>query len=186
MRLGNFIGEYLIYSRSHCLYLKKFLAYVKIKQDIETGLLYQNKEVLERARNMSLDYNFVTELTSLVVRIDDGARNSQKKIFKTGGSGNGTQGMSTPIETYLNLSSLIWPEKNTTYCGPCNITVYSRELYMGDGLTFCTSVPELSFWEFEEKLESVKVEGTCGWRIFTGEILSLSVSLIVYKVDMFR
>ena len=75
-----------ISSRSHCLYIKKFLAYVKIKQDIQNGRLYQSNVLKERAKNMALDYNFVTDLTSLVVRIDDGARNSQKNIFRSGGS----------------------------------------------------------------------------------------------------
>ena len=140
--------------------------------------MHQNDVLKERARNMALDYNFVTELTSLVVRIDDGARNSQKKIFRSGGSGDGTtQGMSTPIDTTFNVSSLIKPEENSKPCGPCNITLYSEELYAGDGLSFCTSVPELDVWDFEEKLESVKVEGTCHWKIFSGETLSLTLSL---------
>ena len=155
---------------------------MKIKQDIKRGTMHQNDVLKERARDMALDYNFVTELTSLVVRIDDGARNSQKKIFRSGGSGDGSsQGMSTPIDTTFNVSSLIKPEENTTFCGPCNITLYSDDFYQGESLTFRASVPDLSVpdlsvWDFEEKLVSVKVEGTCDWEIFTGETLSLTLS----------
>ena len=138
--------------------------------------MYQNDVLKERAKNMALDYNFVTDLTSLVVRIDDGARNSQKNIFKTGGSSNGSDpGMNSPIETNLNLSSLIQSEENSEECGPCKITLYSEDNYQGEGQTICFSVPDLSVWEFEEKLESVEVEGTCDWRIFKGETLSHSL-----------
>ena len=140
--------------------------------------MYQNDVLKERAKNMALDYNFVTDLTSLVVRIDDGSRNSKKKIFRSGGSGDGSsQGMSTPIDTTFNVSSLIKPEENSKPCGPCNITLYSAEHYDGDDLNLCTSVPDLSLWDFEEKLESLKVEGACDWEIFSGETLSLSHSL---------
>ena len=49
--------------------MKKFYAFLKIKQDIARGKLCQNATVLERAKNMSLANNFVTDLTSLVVVI---------------------------------------------------------------------------------------------------------------------
>ena len=42
--------------------------------------------------------------------------------------------------------------------------------------TFSSSVPDLSVWEFEDKLVSLKVLGTCDWEIFTGETLSLTLS----------
>ena len=175
------LSQYLIYSRSHCLYIRKFLAYLKIKQDIKSGTMHQNDVLKERARNMALDYNFVTELTSLVVRIDDGSRNSQKKVFRFGRAGDGSTpgpGMSTPIDTTFNVSSLIWPEeKNSTASSSCNITFYSADHHQGDGLTFSYSVPDLSVWDFEEKLESLKVEGPCDWKIFTGDTHSLSQSV---------
>ena len=152
---------------------------MKIKQDIENGRMYNIMVVLERARNMSLANNFVTDLTSLVVVINDGARNSDLNTFRIGGSDDGrTPGMSTPIDTTFNVSSLIWPEeKNSTASSSCNITFYSADHHQGDGLTFSYSVPDLSVWDFEEKLESLKVEGPCDWKIFTGEIVSLSLSL---------
>ena len=42
-------------------------------------------------------------------------------------------------------------------------------------LTFSSSMPDLSVWDFEEKLASVKVEGTCQWKIFTGGTLTLTL-----------
>ena len=158
--------------------MKKFFAYLRIKQDIKGGRLHQNDVVLERAKNMSLANNFVTDLTSLVVVIDDGARNSNGNAFRSGGSGDGrTGGMSTPIDGF-NVSSLIKPEeKNSTASGPCNITFYSEDHHQGESLTFSASVPDLSVWDFEEKLESLKVEGPCDWKIFTGDTHTLSLSL---------
>ena len=141
--------------------------------------MYGNEVVLEIARNMSLANNFVTDLTSLVVVVNDGARNSNLNTFRIGGSDDGrTPGMSTPIDTTFNVSSLIWPEeKNSTASSPpCNITFYSEDHHQGESLTFSFSVPDLSVWDFEEKLESLKVEGPCDWEIFTGDSLSLSLS----------
>ena len=84
--------------------------------------------------------------------------------------------MCVPIENF-NMSSLISPEENSPASGPCNITLYSEELWLGASVTFHESVPNLSIWDFEDKLESVKVEGSCKWEVYTGETLSLSVCL---------
>ena len=149
--------------------MKRFFAFLKIKQDIKRGNMHQNQVLLEKAKNMSLANNFVTDLTSLVVVIDDGSRNSNQNAFRSGGSGTGCTGMCTPIDDGLDISSLISPEENSAVISSCNITLYSDEFYQGESLTFSSSVPDLSVWDFEEKLVSVKVEGTCQWKIFTGE-----------------
>ena len=135
--------------------------------------------VLERAKSLALANNFVTDLTSLVVVIPSEARNSNTSpaTFRSGGSGSECTGMCVPVNTY-NMSSLISPEKNPAASGPCNITLYSEELLLGESVTFSSSVPDLALWDFQEKLESVKVEGACNWKIFTGKkSLSLSLSL---------
>ena len=49
--------------------MKKFYAFLKIKQDIARGKLCQNATVQERAKTMSLANGFATDLTSLVVDI---------------------------------------------------------------------------------------------------------------------
>ena len=54
--------------------MKKFFTFVKVKQDIDRGLQRQNDVLLERAKNMSLANNFVTDLTSLVVVIEPDPR----------------------------------------------------------------------------------------------------------------
>ena len=138
--------------------------------------MVQNELVLERAKNMSLANNFVTDLTSLVVVIDDG--DSMQNTFRSGGLGDGkTTGMATPID----IIDTIFLEEKSAVSGPCNITLYSEEYHLGESLTFSVSVPDLSIWDFEEELTSVKVVGTCGWKIFTGNFLSFfkSLSLIV-------
>ena len=137
--------------------MKKFFAHLKIKQDIKRGKLCQNALVLERAKKMSLAAKFATELTSLVVETDGGSFRSG--VSADGGSSNGPAGMCSPTS----------PGENSGDSGPCNISLYSKESYRGDSLTFSSSMPDLSVWDFEEKLASVKVEGTCQWKIFTGE-----------------
>ena len=167
--------------------MKKFFAYLKIKQDIKRGKLCQNAMVLERAKRMSLANNFTNDLTSLVAEINgtsfrsgmsgkflDGE--SRSTVSPMGDPGavmastispspfNGPAGMCTPIS----------PE-NSGDSGPCKIILYSKESYKGDSLTFSSSMPDLSVWDFEEKLASVKVEGTCQWKIFTGGTITLTL-----------
>ena len=124
---------------------------MKIKQNIMSGRLHQNEVIVERAKNLSLANNFVTDLTSFVNVIDDGARNS------------------TPIIDTYNMSSLISAEENSGDSGPCKITLCSDEFYEGESVTFSSSVTDLSVWDFQEKLISVRVEGTCHWEIFRGD-----------------
>ena len=90
--------------------------------------------------------------------------------------------MCVPIDSF-NMSSLISPGENSPASGPCNITLYSEDLLLGESVTFHESVPDLSIWDFQEKLESVKVEGSCNWEVYTGETLSLSALSIVLMID---
>ena len=143
--------------------MKKFFAHLKIKQDIKRGKLCQNALVLERAKKMSLANNFATELTSLVLKIE--GESFRSGVSGDGGSSNGPAGMCSPTS----------PGENSGDSGPCNISLYSKESYKGDSLTFSSSMPDLSVWDFEEKLASVKVEGTCQWKIFTGGTLTLTL-----------
>ena len=179
--------------------MKKFFSYLKIKQDIKRGKLCQNAMVLERAKRMSLANNFTTDLTSLVAEINgesfrsrlsgdgkflDGERVMASTVSPFNGPGavmaptvspiwpavkastvspiNGPAGMCTPIS----------PE-NSGDSSPCKIILYSKDSYKGDSLTLSASMPDLSVWDFEEKLASVKVEGTCQWKIFTGDTITL-------------
>ena len=50
--------------------IKRYYAYLQIKQNIRLGKRTNSKDHLERAKNMSLANNFVTPLTSLVVVVD--------------------------------------------------------------------------------------------------------------------
>jgi len=155
------------YSRdqSHCEYMKRFFAYVTIKQDIERGRKRLNDILLEKAKNMSLANNFVTDLTSLVVVIESDLRSDDSDTYTSSGSGDDT-GMATPIDG-LDIASVISPENNTAAMGACSITLYSEEYWDGESVTFSEAVPDLSVWDWEEKLASVQVEGDCQWLIFT-------------------
>merc|ERR1712226_797550 len=152
--------------QSHCQYIKRFFAYLKVKQYIKTGQLHHNDVLLERAKNLSLANNFVTDLTSLVVVIEPELKTTN--TFISGGAGDGCTGMCVPIDS-LDISSLISPEKNSVVVPPCNITLFSGDYHQGESVTFSDSVPDLSIWGWEEKLVSVKVEGTCYWEIYTDE-----------------
>ena len=46
---------------------------------------------------------------------------------------------------------------------------YSDDQYFGDKIVFTENVPDISVWDFEEKLVNLRVEGDCSWEIFTGE-----------------
>jgi len=174
---------------SNCQYIKKFFAYLKVKQYIRKGRLHQNNILLDRARNMSLANNFVTDLTSLVVVIQPELRNTfisggagdeLRTTFISGGAGDGCTGMCVPIDSF-NISTLISPEENAVAGGPCNITLFSGDYHQGESVTFSKSVPDLAIWGWEEALESVKVEGACDWKIYTdksytGEFLTFKSS----------
>merc|ERR1711874_9683 len=151
--------------QSHCEYMKRFFAYVKVKQEIERGRKRLNDILLEKAKNMSLANNFVTDLTSLVVVIESDLRSDDSDTYTSSGSGDDT-GMATPIDG-LDIASVISPENNTAAMGACSITLYSEEYWDGESVTFSEAVPDLSVWDWEEKLASVQVEGDCQWLIFT-------------------
>ena len=89
--------------------MKKFLAYLKIKQLLKKGRLHQNEAQLELAKNMSLANNFVTDLTSLVVVIEPELRSDDSDTYTSGGSGDDDGGMATPIDG-LDIASVISPE----------------------------------------------------------------------------
>ena len=147
--------------------MKRFFAYVTIKQDIARGRKRLNDILLEKAKNMSLANNFVTDLTSLVVVIESDLRSDDSDTYTSGGSADDT-GMATPIDG-LDIASVISPENNTAAMGACSITLYSEEYWDGESVSFSEAVPDLSVWDWEEKLASVQVEGNCEWEIFTGE-----------------
>ena len=163
--------------------MKKFFAYLKIKQDIKRGKLCQNAMVLERAKRMSLANNFTTDLTSLVAEINGTSfRSGMSGKFLDGESGSTVSPMGdpgavmastvSPINGPAGMCTPISPE-NSGDSSPCKIILYSKDSYKGDSLTLSASMPDLSVWDFEEKLASVKVEGTCQWKIFTGDTITL-------------
>ena len=160
--------------------MRKFYAHLKIKQDIKRGKLCQDAALLERAKKMCLANKFATELSSLVLDLGTaGIFRSGQPAVGSGGSGNGPAGVCSPIS----------PGENSADSSPCQITLYTEESYQGDSLTFSASMPDLSVWDFKEKLGSVKVEGACQWKIFAGgnlHFISLSLSLLLSHIHYTR
>ena len=98
--------------------MKKFFAYLKVKQDINRGRKRQNEVLLERAKNMSLANNFVTDLTSLVVFIKPEIKSENSEVYIY--ASDDWEGMVVPIDG-LDIASVISPEDNTAAMGPCNV-----------------------------------------------------------------
>ena len=144
--------------------MRKFYAHLKIMQDIKRSKLCQDTSVLQRAKKLCLANNFASDLTALVVDVNATAgmvyrtRASEAELYGSGVSSNSSAGICTP--TSLG--------ENSADSSPCQITLYTEESYQGDSLTFSASMPDLSVWDFKEKLGSVKVEGACQWKLFAG------------------
>ena len=185
-------------SGQQCNVIKRYFAYLKIKQDIKRGSRSNYKNLLDKAKEMALKYNFVTDLTSLVVVVPEedsdrslavpsgsGPSNSPTALSTGGnyvlGAGNAGGGgalgpQQAPVDpnNIFNVSSVISPWTISAKFSPCNITLYSDDYYTGDSINLSDNVPDLALWDFQEKLMSVKVEGSCSWKLFTGKSLSLS------------
>ena len=102
------------------------------------------------------------------------AKKNETEAYISGWSGDDNNAeMANPVDG-LDLSSLLSPEdRPVARRSPCSLTLYSEEYWTGESLTFSLSLPDLSVWGWQEKLASVRVEGDCRWKIFTGRTLSI-------------
>ena len=169
--------------------IKRYYAYLQIKQMIKLGRS-SSQDRLERAKKMSLANNFVTPLTSLVVVVDNTDTPttpynpfSQPSYLQPSIPSMPSHKFSRL--TYANFhnidsgqtnspvrkSEIIEIDETTDVEDPdtCKITLYSERLYTGESVTLKNDATDLSKYNFDEMLVSVRVEGPCSWRIYQGE-----------------
>ena len=200
--------------------MKKLYAFKNIQQLMKSD----SKAAQARAKELSLENNFVTDLTSLVI---PNVREEEVRLASTGYHDiDYDVGMSySPSSSLMTLSSPPRPgstlsrvssrmfsmphrnslpvakytsrvpvrkaarrgvlkgrssipfvtsteKSNSTSLAQqnCSITLYSEEHHTGDTLQLTGNVPDLSLRHFEDRLVSLKVDGSCIWQIFDGEI----------------
>merc|ERR1711936_1283019 len=158
---------------SECTLMKKYYAYLQVKQDIRRWKRFGAEPAKQRAANVSLANNFVTELTSLVVEIPKTtptptAPPSSEPDQPTCLTGCENTKMSNAL---IPRSKLKLVNESSTVEDPdtCKITLYSEKYHTGDRITLVENVSDLTPWDFVDRLESLKVEGTCKWKIFDGQ-----------------
>ena len=200
--------------------MKKLYAFKNIQQLMKSD----SKAAQARAKELSLENNFVTDLTSLVIPND---REEEVRLASTGyhdidydvgmsyRQSSSLMTLSSPPRpgsTLSRVSSRMFsmPHRNSLPVAKytsrvpvrkaarrgvlkgrssipfvtsteksnstslaqqnCSITLYSEEYHTGDTLQLTGNVPDLSLRDFEDRLVSLKVDGSCIWQIFDGEI----------------
>jgi len=191
-------------------FMKKLYAFVNIKQLLmmndKNALTATGEKAHDKALRLSLENNFVTELTSLVV-VDEG---NNIRVLETGGklgSGldnhnlNGKRIQHNIPTTQLNtttrylrprITSPRYPRLTTTRYQPTttqatvldslpmngfipstsrscsgSMTLFSKTYYRGKQLNITKNIPDLADNQFSDQLVSVKVEGSCCWKVFS-------------------
>ena len=120
----------------------------------------------KRATEFSMKNNFVNQFTSLTLTLSDSRTGSgQNYKLEAGGRTDITYSLVKKPRPPLDSVTETIEDPNA-----CNITLYSKVWHSGDRLTLRDNVPDLQPWEFEDKLESLRVEGPCSWTIFNGEL----------------
>ena len=162
--------------------IKRYYAYLQIKQNITLGKRTNSQDHLERAKKMSLANNFVTSLTSLVVVVPTTTPSNpwsqpshpkplkmSSRKFRTFVSFNDNDSGRT--NSPVRKSEIIEIDETTDVEDPdtCKITLYSERLYTGESVTLKNDATDLTKYNFDEMLVSVRVEGPCSWRIYQGE-----------------
>jgi len=171
---------------SECSLMKKYYAYLQVKQDIKTWKRDGSEPAKQSAANVSLANNFVTELTSLVVELP---KTTTPPTTLPPPPPPPHHPLPPPCTEPEQLACLTGCEKtemshaliprsqlklineSSTLEDPdtCKITLYSGKRLGGDRITLVENVPDLTPWDFVDRLESLKVEGTCKWIIFDGQ-----------------
>ena len=126
----------------------------------------KNKHKCKRKRNRKLKRKSKSK--------SNGKRKQWQYSFFTPGGGGDSPGSNVPV-----LQGELAPVWKVP-ASPCNISLYSEDWYSGESINLSQDTPDLAVWDFAENLVSLKVEGGCEWRIFTGQTLSLSLSLSIY------
>ena len=161
--------------RKNCKFIKRIFAYLQIKQDLEAAEKLHsqsrdNRPRLDRAKETALEFNFVTDQTSLVVEIKSpGDEEYVEDDYYSYDEFSSHLAYIVPSDSMFGNLSIPAYDSTQNSDSPCKISLFSEEYYSGDKIVFTDDVFDISAWDFEDKLESLKVEGTCSWEIFTGE-----------------
>ena len=140
--------------------------------------------------NLALQYNFVTDLTSLVVtRPESGATVSKQveivSLDKDGSSyadinpnfsaGNFQQSDYSESEDLDSVYDDVQPQspspptsgsKNPLTSGQCKIVLYSKTYLRGESKTLTEEARNLD--DFDKKATSLEVRGPCCWFLYSG------------------
>ena len=181
--------------------MKRFYGYRQVKETIVTYDRYRNdnrrhQRLKEQIISISVANNFVNQFTSLFVKLPQtppavtlptsrSSGSTQKPTLPgTLGSGfalntktdqsKGTTNAPTQKLFLMDVADVVSKEDPNR----CEIILYSDYMLVGDSRAFTESVPDLTPWNFNDRLESLEVRGNCSWKIFEGEIqLSVDTSL---------
>ena len=170
--------------------MKRFYGYRQVKEAMGRYERYGQPVVKEQIINISLANNFVNQFTSLFVEIPQtspavtlptstgrSTTTTQKPTLPSGTSFTGfalntktdnsrTTNSATRKLVLMNMPDVVSKEEPNR----CKIILYSESYTAGDSVALTESVPDLSPWNFDERLESLEVRGNCSWTIFEGEI----------------
>ena len=126
--------------------MKKYYAYSQVKQDIARWSRSKSEAAKKRAIKTSLDNNFVSEFTSLLVVLPQADTNSRSSgsldpnVYLTGSGGMNQMSHSLVVDSKLQFTD---DERSDLPEDPCRITLYSGPQHTGDSLSLSSSVPDL-------------------------------------------
>merc|ERR1712001_545666 len=72
-------------------------------------------------------------------------------------------------QSFSAATSTTTPTTTTTQCPKidCKIELFSKTLFRGDKIEVSADMEELG--DFDNKVQSIKVSGTCSWKVFVDE-----------------
>jgi len=163
-----------ISSSSNINFVERLWAFKTIK----LLLTVEPDDPRKEATNLSLKYNFVTDLTSLIVT-KPGEEEAEVKAVPIIEMGLfiptipkiiiinvspdykiDSRETTTTTRTYYTTTTT-----TTTTPSSCNITLSAKSYNRGDQQTFIEDQENLGSWD--NKVVSLKVNGECCWRVFT-------------------
>ena len=168
--------------------MKRFYGYRQVKEAMGRYERYGQPVVKEQIINISLANNFVNQFTSLFVKLPQtppavtlptsrSSGSTQKPTLPgTLGSGfalNTKTDQGRPGTTNAPTQKLFLKDVPDVVSkedpNRCEIILYSDYMLVGDSRAFTESVPDLTPWNFNDRLESLEVRGNCSWKIFEGK-----------------
>merc|ERR1712038_678631 len=152
-------------------FLQKLFAFQHIKQVLEKADIAETEEekteLKERATELSLENNLVTDVTSLVVvKPDQEPKVTQlNNLRQTDYPDYGHNYASTTTTTMISTTTLRPSLSSQAPVGDCygdgELTLYSKTYHRGDQLELTSSQPDLADQQFDQTAVSALVTGSC-------------------------